>query len=139
MAYRRPSDDVGKKIGRLLRLLAYPQLRELPPDQWDGVLNRARNTEFDAIEWAGIVAGVAFAAFALRSGAGEPESLFTLYLGQFVLALPLLSVLVGPFFLRRTRRGLDLELAQRNGGNSWNRTYERQDDASRHSSSARPE
>jgi len=139
MAYRRPSNDVGMKVGRLFRLLAYPRLRDLPPDQWESVLNRARDTEFDAIEWAGIVAGVAFTAFALRPGAGEPESLFTLYLGQFVLALPLLIALVGPFLLRRTRRGLDLELAQRNGGHSWNRTYERRDGASRHSSSARPE
>lgn len=139
MAYRRPPDDAGARIGRLLRLIAYPRLRDLPPDQWEGILNRARNTEFDAIEWAGIVAGVAFAAFALRSGAGEPESLFTRYLGQFVLALPLLVVLVGPFFLRRTRRGLDLELARRNGGQSWNYTHDRQDGASRHSRTARPE
>ncbi|MBI3917221.1 MAG: hypothetical protein HY322_09460 [Betaproteobacteria bacterium] len=139
MAYRRPSDDVGKKIGRLLRLLAYPRLRDLPPDQWESVLNRARDTEFDAIEWAGVLAGVAFAALVLRSGAGEPGSLFTLYLGQFVLALPLLVVLAGPFYLRRTRRGLDREVEQRNGGDSWNRTYERRDGASRHSRSARPE
>jgi hypothetical protein len=139
MAYRRLRDDYGAKIGRRLRLLAYPQLRELPPDQWESVLTRARDTAFDAIEWAGILAGIAFAAFALRSGAGEPGPLFTLYLEQFVLALPLLIVLVGPFYLRRTRRGLDLEIEQRNGGNSWNRTYERQDGASRHSGSARPE
>lgn len=139
MAYRRPRDDYGAKMGRRLRLLAYPQLRDFPSDQWEGVLTRARDTPFDAIEWAGIVAGVAFAAFALRSGAGGPGPLFTLYLAQFVLALPLLVVLVGPFYLRRTRRGLDLELEQRNGDDSWNRTYERQDGASRHSGSARPE
>jgi hypothetical protein len=139
MAYRRPPDDYGVKIGRRLRLLAYPQLRDLPPDQWEGVLTQARETAFDAVEWAGILAGIAFAAFALRSGAGESGSLLTLYLGQFVLALPLLVVLVGPFFLRRTRRGLDLELAQRNGGDAWNRRHERQDGASRHSSSAGPE
>ena len=139
MTYRKAPDDYGVKIGRRLRLLAYPQLRDLPADQWEGVLSRARDTAFDAIEWAGILAGIAFAAFALRSGAGEPGSLFTLYLGQFLLALPLLVVLTGPFFLRRTRRGLDVELAQRNGGDSWNRTYERPDGASRHSSSAGPE
>ena len=139
MAYGKLPHNGGMKIGRLLRLLAYPQLRAFPPAQWEGVLNRARDTPFDTIEWVGIVAGVAFVTFALRSGAGEPGSLFTLFLGQFVLALPLLVVFVGPFLLRRTRRGLDLELAQRNGGNSWNRTHERQEDASRHSSSRRPE
>jgi hypothetical protein len=126
-------------MGRGLRLLAYPQLRDLPPDQWEGVLTRARATPFDAIELAGILAGVAFAAFALRSDASEPGSLFIHYLAQFVLALVMLVVLVGPFYLRRTRRGLDLALAQRNGGDTWNRTYERPDGASRHSSSARQE
>jgi hypothetical protein len=139
MAYRGPLDDNGAKIGRFLRLLAYPQLRAFPPAQWEGVLNRARDTPFDAIEWAGIMGGIAFITYVLSSGAGEPGSPFTLFLGQFVLALPLLIVLVGPLLLRRTRRGLDLELAQRNGGNSWNGTYEQQDDASRHSDSARPE
>ena len=139
MAYGRLPDDGGMKIGRLLRLLAYPQLRGLPPAQWAGILGRARDTPFDTIERVGIVAGVAFVTFALRSGAGEPGSLFTLFLGQFVLALPLLVVFVGPFLLRRTRRGLDLVLAQHNGGDSWNRMHERQDDPSRHSSSARPE
>jgi hypothetical protein len=126
-------------IGRFVRLLAYPRLREVPRAQWESALSRARDTPFDAIEWAGIVAGVAFAAFALRSGLGVPPSLFMLYGGQFLLALPLLAILVGPFFLRRTRRGLDLELAQRNGGHSWNLTYERHDDASPHSGPARPE
>lgn len=127
------------KIGRLLRLLAYPQLRGLPPAQWEGVLNRARDTPFDAIEWIGIVTGLAFVTYALRSGGGEAESLFTLFLGQFVLALPLLVAFVGPFLLRRTRRGLDLALIQRNGGDSWNRMHERQDDSSRNSGSTRPE
>jgi len=127
------------KIGRLVRLIAYPQLRHVPLEQWEGMLRRARETEFDTVEWAGILVGVAFGAFALRSGAGEPGFLITHYLGQFVLALPLLAVLAGPFFLRRTRRGLDLELAQRNGGLSWNRTYQSQDGAPRHSSSTRPE
>ena len=137
MAHHRPSND-SVTIGRRLRLLAYPQLRALPPNQWEVVLTRARDTPFDSIEWAGILAGVVFTAFALRSGTGEPGALVVSYLAQFVLALPLLIVLVGPFYLRRTRRGLDLELAQRNGGHSWNRTCERQDDASSHSDPARP-
>jgi hypothetical protein len=139
MAYRTTPNDYDKTISGRLRLLAYPQLRDLPPEQWDGALTHARDIPFDAIEWTGILAGIAFAALVLRSGPGEPGALFTLYLGQFVLALPLLVVLVGPFYLRRTRRGLDMELAQRNGGDSWNRTYDRQDGASRHSSSVRPE
>ena len=138
MAHRRPLNDESVTISRRLKLFAYPQLRALPPNQWEVILTRACNTPFDLIEWVGILAGVVFAAFVLRAGTGEPEALFPFYLGQFVLALPLLIILVGPFYLRRTRRGLDLELAQRNGGHSWNRTRERQDDASSHSDPARP-
>ena len=128
----------GARIGRFLRLLAYPQLRDLPPAQWEHALGRARGTPLDGIELAGIVAGVAFAAFALRPGIGTSLSLLMLYVEQFVLALPLLAILVGPFFLRRTRRGLDLQLAQRRGGHSWNLTLERQD-GSRRADSARSE
>jgi len=138
MAHHRPSNDESVTIGRRLRLLAYPQLRALSPNQWEVILRRARDTPFDLIEWAGILAGIVFAAFVLRADMGEPGALVVSYLAQFVLALPLLIILVGPFYLRRTRRGLDLELAQRNGGHSWNRTCEQQDDASSRSDPARP-
>ena len=99
-----------------LRRLAYPQLRSFPDGQWECVLQRASSTPFDLIERAGIVAGVVLASLALRPLAAGPGPALVLYVAQFALALPLLFVLVGPFFLRRTRRGLDLELAQRNGG-----------------------
>ena len=138
MAHHRPSNDDSVAVGRRLRLLAYPQLRAVPPNQWELVLARARDTPFDLIEWAGILAGVVFTAFVLRVSAGDPGALLLFYLGQYVLALPLLIILVGPFYLRRTRRGLDLELAQRNGGHSWNRTCEQKDDASSHSDPVRP-
>lgn len=91
----------------------YPRLRELPPEAWESVLGKARNTEFETVEWVGVVAGVAFVAWLLGI---EPSVLATVpplivYLLQFVFALPLLAVVVGPLYLRRTRRGLDRELA----------------------------
>jgi hypothetical protein len=116
MARTRSTNIAGATAGRLLLLLAYPRLRELPDDRWNEVLEQARNTAFDAIEWAGIAAGLAFTAYALRPMGGELDSIIGRYLGQFLLALPLLAVMVGPFLLRRTRRGLDIEIAQRNGG-----------------------
>ena len=127
-------------VGRRLRLLAYPQLREFPAAEWGSVLQRARDTAFDAIEWMGILAGLAFVTYLLRPGTGEPGSLFALSLMQFVLALPLLAVFVGPFLWRRTRRGLDLQLAQLNGGNQCtHETHPHIGDVPRHSTPGRPE
>ena len=139
MARPPSTNSTGTTPGRILMLLAYPRLRELPPGHWSATVERARNTAFDGIEWAGIATGVAFTTFALRPIGVEVDSVFDRYLGQFLLALPLLVVLVGPFLLRRTRRGLDRELAQRNGGESWDRTCERQDQALHRHGSARPE
>jgi hypothetical protein len=88
----------------------------------------------------GILAGLAFVTYVLRLGSGEPGSLFTHSLIQFVLALPLLAVFVGPFLWRRTRRGLDLQLTQRNGGTPCNRkNHPHIGDVPRHSSPGRPQ
>jgi hypothetical protein len=101
-----------------LRLLAYPRLHDLPPSQWDGALGRARETELDTLEWIGIVGALGFVTYALRPEAGAPVFPLILYLEQFLLALPMLTGLVGPLLLRRTRRGLDRELKRRNGGHA---------------------
>jgi len=94
----------------------YPRLREIPPEAWKPMLTKARATDFDTVEWAGFVAGVAFVAWLLDV---EPsvlavQSPFLVYLLQFVLAFPLLVAVVGPIYLRRTRRGLDRELDRGN-------------------------
>src|SRR5688572_9383956 len=94
----------------------YPRLREIPPEAWKPVLTKARANDFDTVEWVGIVAGVAFVAWLLD----VPHSVLSIqsslaaHLLQFVLAFPLLAAVVGPIYLRRTRRGLDRELAQGN-------------------------
>ena len=103
------------KIDRIAMKWLYPRLRELPPEAWDSMLSKARNTDFDTAEWVGVIGGVAFVAWLL----GVEPSLLTMHppfmahLLRFVLALPLLAAVVGPIYLRRTRRGLDRELARR--------------------------
>ena len=96
-------------------LWLYPRLRELPPEAWASMLNKARDTNFETAEWIGVIGGVAFVAWLLGV---EPsvlaiQSRFIVHLLQFVLALPLLAAVVGPIYVRRTRRGLDRELARR--------------------------
>ena len=102
-------------IDRIAMMWLYPRLRELPPEAWESMLSKARDTDFDTAEWVGIVGGVAFVAWLLGV---EPSLLtmhppFIVHLLRFVLALPLLAAVVGPIYLRRTRRGLDRELARR--------------------------
>lgn len=96
-------------------LWLYPRLRELPPEAWKSVLGKARNTDFETAEWIGVIGGVAFVAWLLGV---EPSALaihsrFVVHLLQFVLAFPLLAAVIGPIYVRRTRRGLDRELARR--------------------------
>ena len=109
------------KIDRRAMTWLYPRLREVPPEGWQSLLGKARDTEFDTLEWVGVVAGVAFVAWAVGRGpvAFTMETAFIGHLLRFVLALPLLAAVVGPFYVRRTRRGLDQELA-RNGAFSAN-------------------
>ena len=103
------------KIDRMAMMWLYPRLRELPPEAWEPMLSKARDTRLDTVEWVGAVGGVAFVAWLL----GVEASVFTtqppfiVHLLRFLLALPLLAAVVGPIYLRRTRRGLDRELAHK--------------------------
>jgi hypothetical protein len=102
-------------IDRLAMLWLYPRLKELPPALWGPTLAKARSGDFETMEWVGIVVGVALVAWMLgiEIPALAAQPVAVLYLARFGLALPLLSIIVGPLYLRRTRRGLDRELAGR--------------------------
>ncbi len=62
-----------------------------------------------------LIFGVVGVTYLLRIEAGTVPaiSLPVIYLVQFVEAAFLLSLLVGPFYLRRARRGLELFIAER--------------------------
>lgn len=107
----------GKDLGTIALLTAYPALRQLPGPEWDGALARAREACFDTMEWMRILAGAGLTTYLLRFDVDQVAafSLPTRYLVQFVGAVSLLALLVGPFCLRRTRRGLVLEINRRHG------------------------
>jgi|JI10StandDraft_1071094.scaffolds.fasta_scaffold356520_2 hypothetical protein len=96
-----------------LLAIALPRLDELPPGERERAVEQARQIEFDATERIGLVAGVVLTAYLLRFDVAQAQamSLPLRYLMQFVSALPLLALLVGPFLLRRTRRGLEQVIA----------------------------
>lgn len=106
---------LGDSIRQALLLRALPRLGELPPAERDAALARARETRFDLIEWIGVLAGVVFVTWLLRFDQHQIAafSLPVLYFAQFVTAVPLLLLVVGPFYWRCTLRGLDEEIDRR--------------------------
>jgi hypothetical protein len=96
---------------------ALPRLVELPPSSWDSAIRNARQVDFDRVERIGILAGVAFVAYLLRISPEQAASISLpmIYFVQFVEAVPLLVLTVGPVFLRRTRRGIALEIEGHRG------------------------
>ena len=107
----------GAALKRGLLLWAFPRLADLPASEWERVLVRARDAEFDTLERVAMVAGVTFVAYLLGFDAEQALALSPplRYLIQFVAALPLLVLVVGPVYLRRARRGLHAVIAARRG------------------------
>lgn len=87
----------------------FPRLRQWPLRQWSGLLARAMAGNFDPVERLGILAGVAFLTWFLEPAAKLDAGVSFTFITQFLLALPLLALLAGPFFLRRIRRCLEAE------------------------------
>lgn len=92
---------------RALWTVIYPELEQIPEPERDNAFHRAESSEFDGIELAGIAFGLIATSWLTRFAYTESA------LGQifqtllcFFIAAPLLVVLVGPFLVRRTRRGL---------------------------------
>ena len=104
----------GKDQKRIALLRDYPAL---PRSEGNEVPKQARETNFDIIEWIGILASVAFAIYLQRFEADQATalSLPVRYFFQFLATVPLLALLVGPFYLCRTRRSLNQEIQHRRG------------------------
>jgi hypothetical protein len=92
-----------------------PELRRFPAEEQDEVLREARATGLDLPELLGMAAALVLVSALTRYSL--PDTDISTRLGaallNIVVAAPLLVLLVGPFFVRRARRGLDRELAKR--------------------------
>ena len=115
MAGLKTETSLFHALRQALLGMALPRLLELPPLDREDALEQARSIDFDTTERVGIVVGVVLTAYLLRFDPAQVQamSLPLRYLVQFIAALPLLALLVGPFMLRRTRRGLDQVIAAR--------------------------
>ena len=88
-------------------LLIYPELNRIPLRERATALGSARETPFDGLELAAIALGLALTAGTTRYVVFDGVShRIEAFLANFLVAVPLLAVLAGPFFVRRTRRGL---------------------------------
>jgi hypothetical protein len=88
----------------------YPALKRVPSEQHARVLAAARETDLDTAERIGVIGAVGVAAYLLQSPFDDAAGLLGGTLIQFVLAWPLLGLLVAPWLVRRTRRGLQREV-----------------------------
>ena len=92
-----------------------PELRQFPESERDQALQRARETSLDVIELVGMAVGLvvvtALTKFSLPDA--TMASRFALALINFAVAMPLLVAVLGPFHLRRLRRGLRRQLQNR--------------------------
>lgn len=90
-----------------LWLLLLPELRQLPRADQAAALKRARETPHDVVELLGTIAAlVATTAFTRIILEGGMADRFASTVLNFVVALPMLAVLLAPLQWRRLRRGL---------------------------------
>jgi hypothetical protein len=96
-----------------------PELKTFPDGARRDAWRRARRTPFDVTELFGMAAGLvivtALTGQVIEQGLA-PGARFLAGSVNFVIALPLLAVVLGPFWLRRTRRGLRSEIEKRGAG-----------------------
>ena len=101
-------------MNRLWPLLL-PELRAFPTREQDSALRNARTTPLDVLELmsmaAGLVAVTALTRYALP--ADTVATRFSYAVWNFVVATPLLALALGPFHIRRLRRGLRKQLQDR--------------------------
>lgn len=95
-----------------------PELRTFPTTERDAALRAARRAELDTLELFAMAAGLVLVTALTRYGVGDASMLGRISIAalNFLVAIPLLVVVLGPFHLRRIRRGLRQQLDRRERG-----------------------
>jgi hypothetical protein len=99
---------------RLWRVLL-PELKQFPQAEQAGALRAARETNLETVELVGMAAGLVLVTAVTRYGLpdGSLASRTEAAVTNFVVAIPLLALVLAPFHVRRLRRGLRQQLHQR--------------------------
>jgi hypothetical protein len=98
-----------------LWLVLLPELRQFPAAEQEEALHTARGTGLDVIELLGMAAGLVAVTGLTRYSLADPDvaTRFVAAILNFVVAAPLIALFLGPFHLRRLRRGLREQLQRR--------------------------
>ena len=97
-----------KGLRELMENLLYPELLAYGRQDRARLLKEASKEPYDFLEWIGILAALVLVVSFTRygvAGLGLAHR-FAVAVAKFIVAVPLLVVTVGPFLVRRTRRGL---------------------------------
>jgi hypothetical protein len=97
-----------ERLKELTENLLYPELVTYGRRDRARLLKEASKEPFDFLEWVGILAALVLVVSFTRYGVAGFSLVdrFAVMLVNFLVAIPLLVVTVGPFLIRRTRRGL---------------------------------
>lgn len=92
-----------------------PELRQFSAGDQDQALKAARDTALDMLELLGMAAGLILVTALTRYSLADTaiSTRFGAAVVNFLVALPLLVIAVGPFHVRRLRRGLREQLRRR--------------------------
>lgn len=93
----------------------YPELVAFREPERRSALREARATPFDAIELIGIATVLVLVTALTRYGLRDADLAGRIgaALLNFIIAVPLLAIGIGPFWIRRARRGLRAQLVRR--------------------------
>ena len=95
-------------VMRKLWLLLLPELGHFSPPDQAQALKKARETGLDILELLGVAFGLVLVTAATQYALPDRSlsSRFAAALLNFVVAVPLIALVVAPFHIRRLRRGL---------------------------------
>lgn len=105
--------------------LLYPDLKKIDPNDRISALHEAKEVSFDIIEIVGIGIAVVLVVILTRYTAVgmSPLGRMGATLWNFVVAVPLLLIFAGPFYVRRVQRGLR-EYIERTPGSKSDQPHE---------------
>lgn len=97
-----------ERLRELIENVLYPELLAYGRKDRARLLREASKEPYDFLEWVGILASLVFVVSFTRYSVGGFSLVdrFAVALANFLVAVPLLVMTVGPFLVRRTRRGL---------------------------------
>ena len=97
-----------ERLRELIENVLYPELLTYGRRDRARLLQEASKEPLDFLEWVGILAALVLVVSFTRYGVAGFSLVdrFAIMLANFLVAVPLLVVTVGPFLVRRTRRGL---------------------------------